>query len=60
MAVGVLERGDDEVDRGRDDLGDGLADGGQVDVLPAGHLHVVEPDEPDIARHASAPLPAAR
>jgi hypothetical protein len=31
-----------------DDLGQRLADRRQVDVLPARHLHVVEPDDPDV------------
>jgi hypothetical protein len=60
VAVGVLDRGHDEVDRGVDDLGNGLADRGQVDVLPARHLHVVEPDQPDIARARTGPRPAPR
>jgi hypothetical protein len=52
---GALDGRDDKVDGGFDDLGDGLADRGQVDVLPARHLHVVEPDQADVARHATAP-----
>jgi predicted dehydrogenase len=38
-----------------DDLAIRLADRGQVDVLPARHFHVVQPDQADIARHATGP-----
>jgi hypothetical protein len=54
VTIGPLDGGHDKVDGGFDDLGDRLADRGQVDVLPARHLHVVQPDQANIAGAPSA------
>ena len=58
--VGVVDRGDHKFDGGLDDVGDRLADRRQVDVRPARHLHVVQPEEPDIAAAPTAPRPRPR
>ena len=52
--LGAFDRRHYKLDGRVDDLGHGLADRRQPDVLPARHLHVVQPDQADILRAPKA------